>query len=286
MCAKEAKIKQTDWTTGGRDISNTAIPLYQEGLGQLGDYMNNVQNRLDPYLENYIDLAQASQKNDLMRSFYDATSKTTANNYNAMNGGYSSANQGTYDDVQRYYNDLASRLYNQGLEAANTMANNEYNMLTGALNSYQNAYNLGERYSAIDQYNDMVDQANDNMWTGIVNTLGDIGMSIPNPWAQAIGAGLKTVGTAFGKDFSAMDNLRAAATGATGGQYQGDNYSGWGKSMSKYLGGLDWSKLRGNSSSSGSGAEFDNFMNFGNSSLGSYGLNTTQSAPTWKGFGG
>ena len=283
---KEAKIKQTDWTTGGRDISNTAIPLYQEGLGQLGDYMNNVQNRLDPYLENYIDLAQASQKNDLIRSFYDAASKTTANNYNAMNGGYSSANQGTYDDVQRYYNDLASRLYTQGLEAANTMANNEYNMLTGALNSYRNAYNLGERYSAIDQYNDMVDQANDNMWTGVVNTLGDIGMSIPNPWAQAIGAGLKTVGTAFGKDFGAMDNLRAAATGATGGQYQGDDYSGWGKSMSKYLGGLDWSKLTGKSSSTGSGAGFGNFMNFGNSGLGSYGLNTTQSAPTWKGFGG
>lgn len=284
--AKEAKIKQTDWTTGGRDISNTAIPLYQEGLGQLGDYMNNVQNRLDPYLENYIDLAQASQKNDLMRSFYDATSKTTANNYNAMNGGYSSANQGNYDDVQRYYNDLASRLYTQGLEAANTMANNEYNMLTGALNSYHNAYNLGERYSAIDQYNDMVDQANSNMWTGIVNTLGDIGMSIPNPWAQAIGAGLKTVGTAFGKDFSAMDNLRAAATGVTGGQYQGDNYSNYGGSMSNLLGGLDWSKFGGKTSSSGSGAGFGNFMNFGNSSLGSYGLNTTQSAPTWKGFGG
>lgn len=284
MCAKEAKIKQTDWTTGGRDISNTAIPLYQEGLGQLGNYMNNVQNRLDPYLENYINLAQASQKNDLIRSFYDAASKTTANNYNAMNGGYSSANQGTYDDVQRYYNDLASRLYTQGLEAANTMANNEYNMLTGALNSYQNAYNLGEKYSTIDQYNDMVDQANDNMWTGVVNTLGDIGMSIPNPWAQAIGAGLKTVGTAFGKDFSAMDNLRAAATGATGGQYQGNNYSNYGGSISNLLGGLDWSS--NNSSSSGSGAGFGNFMNFGNGSLGSYGLNTTQSAPTWKGFGG
>lgn len=282
--AKEAKIKQTDWTTGGRDISNTAIPLYQEGLGQLGDYMSNVQNRLDPYLENYIDLAQASQKNDLMRSFYDATSKTTANNYNAMNGGYSSANQGTYDDVQRYYNDLASRLYTQGLESANTMANNEYNMLTGALNSYHNAYNLGERYSAIDQYNDMVDQANDNMWTGVLNTLGDIGMSIPNPWTMAIGAGLKTVGTAFGKDFSAMDNLRAAATGATGGQYQGNNYSNYGGSISNLLGGLDWGNS--SSSSSGSGAGFGNFMNFGNSSLGSYGLNTTQSAPTWKGFGG
>ena len=282
--AKEAKIKQTDWTTGGRDISNTAIPLYQEGLGQLGDYMNNVQNRLDPYLENYIDLAQASQKNDLMRSFYDAASKTTANNYNAMNGGYSSANQGTYDDVQRYYNDLASRLYTQGLEAANTMANNEYNMLTGALNSYHNAYNLGEKYSAIDQYNDMVDQANNNMWTGVVNTLGDIGMSIPNPWAQAIGAGLKTVRTAFGKDFGAMDNLRAHATGVTGGQYQGNNYTNYGGSISNLLGGLNWGS--NNSSTSGSGAGFGNFMNFGNSGLGSYGLNTTQSAPTWKGFGG
>lgn len=278
---KEAKIKQTDWTKGGRDISNTAIPLYQEGLGQLGDYMSNVQNRLDPYLENYINLAQASQTSDFLRNYQRAMGNTTANNYASMNGGYSSIGQQSYDDAQRYYDDLASRLYTQGLEAANTMANNEYNMLTGALQSYHNAYGLGERYSAIDQYNDMVDQANDNMWTGIVNTLGDIGMSIPNPWAQAIGAGLKTVGTAFGKDFSAMDGLRNAATGSntTSSQYNNSGNGGFGQlgaDITQILG--QFGNFGGSSSSGSAGA------NFGG--IGNYGLNTNVSAPTWKGFGG
>lgn len=279
---KEAKIKQTDWTKGGRDISNKAIPLYQEGLGQLGDYMSNVQNRLDPYLENYINLAQASQTSDFLRNYQRAMGNTTANNYASMNGGYSSIGQQSYDDSQRYYDDLASRLYTQGLEAANTMANNEYEMLTGALQSYNNAYNLGEKYSAIDQYNDMVDQANDNMWTGIVNTLGDIGMSIPNPWAQAIGAGLKTVGTAFGKDFSAMDGLRQAATGARDSNQYTNAYQDYGQlggDITKLLGQSGWFNKAGASTSSGSAG-----ANFGG--IGNYGLNTKVSAPTWKGFGG
>lgn len=276
---KEAKIKQTDWTTGGRDISNTAIPLYQEGLGQLGDYMSNVQNRLDPYLENYINLAQASQTSDFLRNYQRAMGNTTANNYASMNGGYSSIGQQSYDDAQRYYDDLASRLYTQGLEAANTMANNEYNMLTGALQSYHNAYGLGERYSAIDQYNDMVDQANDNMWTGVMNTLGDIGMSIPTPWTMAIGAALKTAGTAFSKDFSAMDGLRQAATGARDGNQYTNAYQDYGQlggDITKVLG--QFGNFGGKSSSGSAGA------NFGG--IGNYGLNTNVSTPTWKGFGG
>ena len=36
---KQAKIPQTDYTIGGRDISNTAIPYYKKGVTQLGNYM-------------------------------------------------------------------------------------------------------------------------------------------------------------------------------------------------------------------------------------------------------
>lgn len=46
--AKEAKIKQTDWTTGGRDISNKAIPYYQEGLDQLHDYTKKRTKQIRP----------------------------------------------------------------------------------------------------------------------------------------------------------------------------------------------------------------------------------------------
>ena len=246
MCPKEAKIKQTDWTKGGRDISNKAIPSYQEGLDQLHDYTKNVQNRLDPYIEKYINPASAAEQSDFMRNYQRAMGHQTAQNYAATGGGYSSANQLGYDDLQRYYNDYASRLYNQGLPAANQLANNEYDIIQGSLGAYGNAYKLGENYSNIDQYNDMVDQANSNAWTGWMNTLGDVGLASGNPYAMAAGAVLKGVGTAFGKDFSAMDSLRARATGATGnsGQYSNtaSNQVGLGKGLTNTLRQFDWFK--------------------------------------------
>ena len=244
--AKEAKIKQTDWTTGGRDISNKAIPYYQEGLDQLHDYTKNVQNRLDPYIEKYINPATAAEQSDFMRNYQRAMGQQTAQNYAATGGGYSSANQLGYDDLQRYYNDYASRLYNQGLTAANQLANNEYDIIQGSLGAYGNAYKLGENYSNIDQYNDMVDQANSNAWTGWMNTLGGVGLAPGNLYAMAAGAVLKGVGTAFGKDFSAMDSLRARATGATGnsGQYSNSasNQVGLGKGLTNTLSQFDWFK--------------------------------------------
>lgn len=244
--AKEAKIKQTDWTTGGRDISNKAIPYYQEGLDQLHDYTKNVQNRLDPYIEKYIKPASAAEQSDFMRNYQRAMGQQTAQNYAATGGGYSSANQLGYDDLQRYYNHYASSLYSQGLTAANQLANNEYDILQGSLGAYRNAYNLGENYSNIDQYNDMVDQANSNAWTGWMNTLGDIGLSSGNPYAMAAGAALKGVGTAFGKDFSAMDSLRARATGTTAnsGQYNNsaNNQTGLSKGLTNTLSQFDWFK--------------------------------------------
>ena len=246
MCPKEAKIKQTDWTKGGRDISNKAIPYYQAELDQLHDYTKNVQNRLDPYIEKYINPASAAEQSDFMRNYQRAMGHQTAQNYAATGGGYSSANQLGYDDLQRYYNDYASRLYNQGLPAANQLANNEYDIIQGSLGAYGNAYKLGENYSNIDQYNDMVDQANSNAWTGWMNTLGDVGLASGNPYAMAAGAVLKGVGTAFGKDFSAMDSLRARATGATGnsGQYSNtaSNQVGLGKGLTNTLRQFDWFK--------------------------------------------
>ena len=246
MCPKEAKIKQTDWTKGGRDISNKAIPYYQDGLDQLHDYTRNVQNRLDPYIEKYINPANAAEQSDFMRNYQRAMGHQTAQNYAATGGGYSSANQLGYDDLQRYYNDYASRLYNQGLTAATQLANNEYDIIQGSLGAYDNAYRLGENYSNIDQYNDMVDQANSNVWTGWMNTLGNVGLASGNPYAMAAGAVLKGVGTAFGKDFSAMDGLRARATStaANSGQYSNtvNNQIGLGKGLTNTLSQFDWFK--------------------------------------------
>lgn len=224
MALKKAEIPQTEWTRAGMDISRTATPLYQNTLNQLGDYTANVQNRLDPYLENYVDLAQASQQSDFLRDYQRTMSKLTGQNYNATHGGYSSANQRNYDDQQRYYNGLGSRLYSQGIGLAAELANQEYNYLTGALGSFHNAYNLGQNYSKADQYNQMVDDYNKNAWTQVATQVGNLAMMSGDPIAAGIGAGLTAAGTLFAKDFSAMDSLlgqsaRGGNAGTSGNQY-------------------------------------------------------------------
>lgn len=219
MALKKAKIPQTEWTTQGKEIADTAIPYYKQTIGQLGDYLGNVQNRLDPYLENYVNLAQASQQSDFLKNYQRAMGNLTAQNYGATQGGYSSANQRNYNDYQNYYNDLASRLYSQGVNLASNLASQEYNMLTGGLQSFDNAYMRGQPYSQNDQYNQMVDDYNKNAWTNIADMLGDVGLTSGNPWGMAIGAGLKGTAATFGKDFSAMDSLRAGSNSASANQY-------------------------------------------------------------------
>ena len=223
---KQAKIPQTDYTIGGRDISNTAIPYYKKGVTQLGNYMENVQNRMDPYLEKYINPAKAAEYSDFQRNYQRAMGQQTAQNYAATGGGYSSANQLAYDDLQRYYNHYANDLYAQGLTAANQLANNEYDMLTGALRSYGNAYNLGKEYSQNEQYNKLVDEANKNWWSNLLTSAGDsigsISMQSGNPMVMAIGGAIGgTMGTAGRMTGSNAGELASSLRGIGSGNSAG-----------------------------------------------------------------
>ena len=232
---KQAKIPQTDYTIGGRDISNTAIPYYKKGVTQLGNYMENVQNRMDPYIEKYINPAKAAEYSDFQRNYQRAMGQQTAQNYAATGGGYSSANQLGYDDLQRYYNHYASELYAQGLNQANQMAAQEYNMLTGALGSYGHAYNLGKEYSDNEQYNKLVDEANKNWWSNLLTSAGDsigsISMQSGNPMVMAIGGAIGgTMGTAgrmtgsnageLASSLRGIGSGNSAASGLNSQQYQ------------------------------------------------------------------
>lgn len=117
-------------------------------------------------------------------------------------------------------------------------------MLAQTPTVWNNAYQAGKAYSDTERYNAMVDDYNSNAWTNVANTLGDIGLASGNPWGMAAGAALKGVGTAFGKDFSAMDGLRQAATGAEDkNQYKsGSTLTNMdiGGSLGNYLGNFDW----------------------------------------------
>lgn len=212
--AKQAKIAQTDWTRGGRDISNTAIPLYQDALKLQGEYLANPQERLNQYIQDYY--TNTADQNDFVNAYRRAMANTTGSNVAATSGGYTSSGQRAYDDTQRYYNDLASRLQQQGVTGASNLVNNWYNQLNAGLGNYQNAYNLGQNYSKIEQYNDLVDQSRNN-WIG--SALGGIGsalMSSGNPWGMAIGGVMTGASGLVGTDTSGAMNALGMGSGGSG----------------------------------------------------------------------
>lgn len=219
--AKQAKRKQTDYTKGGRDISNTAIPIYQDTLEQIGDYnrdqgIGTINNYLDTYWGN-----NAIQQSDFLRDYNRAMSGLTNNNYSSTTGGYASTGQKSYDDQQRYYNDLAARMQSQGLNYASTMANNYYQGLLNGSDRLNAAYRLGKEYSDIDQYNDLVDQSNGNWLSNAMTSVGQGLALIPNPVTQGIGAALGAAGNFINVDTSgAMASLYGAGQGQLQQQYQ------------------------------------------------------------------
>ena len=247
--AKKAKKIQTDYTKGGRDISNTAIPLYQTNLQQMADYNSNPLARTDEYLDKYY--TNTTAQNDFMTEYNRAMANKTAQNYSATGGGYSSAGQRSYDDLQRYENKLASQLYDQGVANARAMAQQDFNNLLQANTPYQNAYSLGKDYSDIEQYNNMVKQANawNNQVGGIASGVGKVFSTIPLGWTQAVGAGLQAGGNMMSVDTSDYFNNQGRGSGqGYGSGAQGDMYGNIAKGLAATagLGGDNWiTKLYG-----------------------------------------
>lgn len=211
-----AKKIQTDYTRGGRDISNTAIPLYQDTLRAMGDYNDNTQGYIDSYLNKYY--TNTSSQNDFLRNANRTLANATARNYSATGGGYSSAGQRSYDDTNRYLNDRLARLYDQGINTSAQLAQQYYNNLLQGADKYHNAYGLGKDYSDIQQYNNAVKQ--NNSWTNqLGQNMGTIGGAIGSIWGPVGGmigqAAGNAIGGAMTVDTSGITGAGSSANSAT-----------------------------------------------------------------------
>ena len=216
--AKVAKKKQTDYTKGGHEISQTAIPLYQTNLGRIDTYLSDPQARQEKYLKDYYENNTATS--DFLRNYNKAMSDQTAYNYGATTGGYSTVGDRNYMDQQRYQNDLAARLRDQGVTSAYGMAVQDYQNMLAANNAYQNAYGLGKEYSDIDQYNYMADQQNSfgsqaaGVGGGLLKAAGAVA-SVFNP---ALGMGLMAAGNGLGSFQTQMPSTASTSTTGVGAQ--------------------------------------------------------------------
>lgn len=210
--SKKAEIPQTDYTTGGMQISNTAIPIYQENLQRVNEYLSNPQESMNKYIEDYY--SNNTDQSDFLRKYNRAMSGVTANNYAATNGGYSSLNQRNYDDTQRYQNDLASRIYDAGVTNAYNMASGDYQNMLNAFPYLQSAYNLGEAYSNIEQQNAINEQQNSNWFGNLLGGVGQVVSGIPNPIATGLGAAMQVGGNMLASDSPYNGGISSTNRGA------------------------------------------------------------------------
>lgn len=230
--AKMAKLPQTDWTRGGHDISQTSIPLYQESLTNMGNILRDQDAARQKYIKQYYD-ANNPIYSDFMTAYKRNMAAQTANNWNATHGGYTTSGQRSYEDNQRYMNDLASRLNQYGITGATTLVNSDLANLMNSAGVYQNAYNLGKNYSAIETQNFLADEYNNNWWANALGAFGEANMQaaqyVPGPWKAipyAVGGTALTASNMFGKDFSGANSAYGAIYG--GNPLGGNNsYSGF-----------------------------------------------------------
>ena len=258
--SKKPKKKQTEWNKQGKAIADTAVPLYEANLKRMDKYLANPQKAMDNYLNKYYD--NNVEQSDFIRNYNKAMSELTGRNYNATGGGYDSSNQRMYDDQQRYMNDLAARLRDKGVLSSYDMATGDYRNMLVANPYYQQAWVNGQPYSDVDQYNHLVKQYNSfgNQLMGVASGAGKVLSSIPNPWTQAIGAGLQTIGNTFGLDDTAGLNPNYYDSIAKGiaqtSQYGGDN---WVTSLTRGRNILGNQSLRDSNVGNTSAGQFTNF---------------------------
>lgn len=219
-----AKQKQTDYTRGGKLISDTSIPLYVSNLGRINEYLSDPQKRMNKYLADYYENTAA--QSDFLTNYKRAMSGQTGLNYSATTGGYTSEGQRAYEDQQRYQNDLAARLRDQGVTSAYNMAAGDFGNMLEANKSYANAYGLGRPYSDVEQYNYLAKQNNSfgsqaaGIGGGLLKGVGAVASAF-NP---ALGMGLMAAGSALGGLQTQVPGLTSSTS--TQGVGVGDMFGG------------------------------------------------------------
>ncbi len=214
--AKQAKLPQTDWTRGGMQISNAAVPQYTSSINRLGGYLEDPSAQLDKYLNQYYG-ANAIQNQDMLRAYNRAMGDQVGRNYAATGGGYTSSGQRAWNDRQSTWNDLVARLNQYGVTSARNMSDQDIINEINAQQAYNNAYGLGRNYSQIEQQNALADQMNKNWFSSALSGVGQLATGIGAATGLAplsIAGGLmQGVGAGTGLDTSNAMNTMASIYG-------------------------------------------------------------------------
>lgn len=302
MFGKKSKQVKTQYETENQQLGRQAYPYIQPAMDRMNDLSMNPDKYRQEYINKYFG-KDTPEWNDAMRNYQRIMGNTTANNYNATHGGYSSAGQKLYSDTQRAQNDLISRLNSAGVTGSQNLLNNDLNNVAGLYKNLNYQHGMAQQGDAIDEYNKLVDKSNKQWWMNALSEIGAAGEAIaPGPW-KAIGTGLRVGGWLGSTDYSdAMARLGGQiglsndpASYANGAADLGGIVSSGIQNWSNWGGAGGWNNLFGgnstgtntntsnnNTSSNSTGGIFQNpftqFVNSGGATLQGY-MNRKKKTP-------
>lgn len=237
---KKAKTPKTQYQTEQQKLGRKAYPYVQPAFERYQDLTMNPdkyrQEKADTYFNSDADW------NDALRNYRRQMSNATANNYTATGGGYSSAAQRYYDDVQRAANDYNARLYSRGLSNVENMLGNDITYAGNAYNLANTQHAYAMQPDAIDTANALIDKNNRNAWSNMLQATGKVVSMIPTPITRAIGAGMQLGGWAGSTDYgNAISNVLNGANIKS----DASSYTNPASSLTNTLGNIDWKGFRG-----------------------------------------
>lgn len=251
-------MDDTPWITRNRDLNVYAYDLYNDALANLNRYDNNA-------LQSVADAYTQAQWNDLNRGYQQAVNQNIARQQNRLGTTGSTSGLYTTDDINRQYNDLASRVAAQTASQYQNLINNEFNRRLGTAQLYGNTFNtsgkvtqdqdlMNYQIGLRNMENKWYDDVQDSNWLG--NTLSGIvsgaatGLATGGPVGGIVGGVLGGAGGALGGGqnqsmqsiTSSMNNLYNNTNNAYPTTY--GNYYGTTNNLSNY--GLSQNALTNN----------------------------------------
>lgn len=246
------EMQDTPWITRNRQLNENVYPYLTNAYENLGSFDQD-------YMQSLADDYSGSQWSDLNRNYQNTVNRNLARNYGRM-GTYNDTTSAYSDEtINRYYNDLASRVASNTAQYYDQLVGNNLSRQLDQLKQYQNLFDTsGQTTQNQDLMNQQIRWTNqDRAWQ---NDVRDFNNSFGQRTLKAIPEIIKgaSVGAMTGGPWGAVaGGIGGLASGYLGSSQDTDTYKALGSlaNTNKGSSGLSGSlgSLLGSSGGSSSG---------------------------------
>lgn len=201
------EFQDTPWITRNRELNEQVYPYLTVAYKNLGSFDQD-------YMKSLADDYSGAQWSDLNRQYQQRVNQNLARNYNRLGTTGGSSSGYTDESLNRYYNDLASRVASNTAQYYDQLVGNNLQRQLSQLGAYNNLFNTsgGVTYGH-DTTNQQIRWTNqDRAWQNDVRDYNNSGW---NKFANIVGGVVQGAGT--GLAASGGNPIGAAVGGVLGG---------------------------------------------------------------------